>query len=128
MIKVSGCLLPILIIVLSMQACYNDKADKLYGVKTTSTCDTSNVSYATIIAPIMQQNCTTSGCHDAVTQSGGYNFTVHSGLVTAIVNNRLIGCIRHEAGYNAMPNNGGKLADCDISKIVAWVNAGFPNN
>lgn len=40
----------------------------------------------------------------------------------------LVGNIRHDAGFNAMPQGGGKLTDCQIAIIKAWVDAGAPSN
>lgn len=40
----------------------------------------------------------------------------------------LVGNIRHDAGFPAMPQGGAKLDDCKIALIKAWVDAGAPNN
>jgi len=118
------------LLIFVLQACYNDKADKLYGVKTTTSCDTASVSFKTTVLPILQQNCAISACHDPSTQSNGYNFNTYNSVAAAIQtnNDQFIGSISHNPKYIAMPNNGGKLADCDINKIEAWVNSGYPNN
>jgi hypothetical protein len=121
-------LLALSLLVFGLQACYNDKADQLYGVKTSTGCDTSSVTYSGTIKAIMDQNCSISGCHDATTQANGYNFSTYSGLATSIQLNRLLGAINQENGYFAMPQSGGKLASCDIDKITAWVHNGYPNN
>jgi hypothetical protein len=42
-------------------------------------------------------------------------------------NGRLMGSIKQLTGYSAMPV-GGKLADCEITQIQKWVNAGKLNN
>ena len=39
---------------------------------------------------------------------------------------KLIGAIKHEPGFVAMPQSGGKLEDCDIEKMEAWIAAGAP--
>lgn len=119
-----------LVIVLSMAVfagCYNDKKDALYPTGVT-TCDTSNVSYASTIQPIFTQYCATSGCHDAATKQNGYDFSNYDGAVLSIDPNKLIPVITHASGYSAMPKDMAKLSDCNIAKITAWVNRGALNN
>ncbi len=99
------------------------------GAKNTSncrTCDTSNVTYSLKVNSIISTWCT--GCHNSNTANGGYDLSDHKGLVAAIKSNRLMGSIRHEAGFSAMPQGGVKLSDCDLSAIQKWIDAGYPDN
>lgn len=114
-------------LVIVLGSCYYDKADKLYPASTGG-CDTTNVTYALTVKPIIVQNCATSGCHDAGSQSGGYNFTNYADLKTAVESGRLIGDIYQQVGFNPMPKTGAKLSNCDLSKISVWVNNGALNN
>ncbi|MGN6569774.1 MAG: hypothetical protein ACTHJ0_17565 [Flavipsychrobacter sp.] len=113
-------------------SCYNDKADQLYVTPynggNSGTCDTTNVTYSGTIAPIFSQNCNVSGCHDAATKAGGYDYSNYNGVVASITSNRLLGAINHASGYFPMPQNTAKLSSCDINKITAWVNKGYQNN
>lgn len=117
-----------------VSGCYNDKYDKLYPVPavTTATCDTTSVSYARDIAPIISTNCAITGCHnasgDAVTGNLDYTiFTVLKGDATqALLVNDIEGTPTR--GHNAMPLNLPSLGQCDINKLVAWVNQGAQNN
>jgi hypothetical protein len=52
----------------------------------------------------------------------------YNSVKTAAVNGRLIGDISHLAGYNAMPQNGTMLQDCQIIQVKKWVATGAPNN
>lgn len=95
------------------------------------------VSYQTDVLPILKQNC--YACHSAKSyqaSSGGalnmedfsqvnHYSTTGPGKVSFMVGN-----IRHDAapGYVAMPYGGGKLSDCEIATIEAWVNAGASQN
>lgn len=107
--------------------CVNKKADSINPVNPGG-CDTTDLTYSGDINPIIQQNCTLSGCHTNATMAGGYSFETYAGLHAALQNERLIGAINHEAGFIAMPQNSGKLSDCDIAKITQWVAIGSPNN
>src|SRR3954469_10807401 len=82
-------------------SCYSDKYDKLYPV---STCKTDSVTFSGTISPILQSNCTLSGCHDA-TASGGVMLTSYAGAHIVAADGRLVGVTTHASGYSPMPKN-----------------------
>ncbi len=93
----------------------------------TSACDTLTLSFSGRIKPLLDTWCL--GCHSASNAGGGYDFSTYEGVRTAIApNSRLLGCIEQQTGYSAMPQNGGKLSDCDIIAVKKWIEAGYPNN
>jgi hypothetical protein len=92
----------------------------------TTTCDTTDVSYASFIVPVMKKYCT--GCHSGATPSGGLVLNSYNSVKAVALNGKLVGSITWAAGYNAMPKESNKLTDCKISKIKAWVNNGALNN
>jgi len=112
--------------------CYNDKADKLYPLPATTTCDTTTVSYKTNVAPIINQYCAISGCHnasgDAVTGNRDYTIfaTLQSEATTTLMINDITG--NPARGDNTMPLNLPSLSQCDINILTRWVNEGAPNN
>ena len=112
----------------AFSGCYADNEEDLYPANPNTTCDTANVRFSTTVKPIIDANCATAGCHAGNPAPGGYNFETHAGLLATVTNGRLLGTIRHESGYSAMPKNMGKLSDCNINQIAAWVGAGAPNN
>lgn len=119
----------ILLGVVVLAGCYNDKYDELYPQTTTgggTTCDTSNVTFSQTIKPILDSKCAISGCHDAATLAGGYNFTTYSGVNAA--KSRLVGAITWQSGYSQMPKGMNKLDDCSIVKVTKWVNDGAKDN
>jgi hypothetical protein len=121
------------IAILVAAGCYNDKADQLYPEPANpgsggNTCDTTTMSYAIDIKPIMNQYCGLSGCHDAATPSFGYDLTIYNGLKQAHTNGRLLGAINHQSTFQPMPKGMSKLTDCNINKITAWVNQGALDN
>ncbi|HQU61000.1 MAG: hypothetical protein KDD02_09345 [Phaeodactylibacter sp.] len=89
-------------------------------------CDTTNVTYAQTIRPIIQNYC--NGCHSGPSPSGNISYSDYAGLKTTANNGKLLGSIEHAQGYSPMPQNGNKLSACNIALIRAWVNAGAPNN
>lgn len=99
------------------------------------------VSYQTDVLPILKQNC--YRCHDAAHYQGPTsagtrgvlnmeNFAqLQSNSLPASGRNgvsNIVGNIRHDPGFVAMPFDGGKLNDCDIAIIESWARAGAPNN
>ncbi|GAA4466963.1 hypothetical protein GCM10023093_21980 [Nemorincola caseinilytica] len=107
--------------------CYNDKYEELYP-KGTVVCDTTTVAFAGDIKPILDSKCNTSGCHDAATASGGYNFTTHAGVQPAMLNGRILGSVKWMSGFSAMPKDLPKLSQCEIDKMTRWMNQGALNN
>lgn len=106
-----------------LASCYNDKADKLYVSPTTTTCDTTTVTYSGSIQNIMTHNCAISGCHDGSNALARYNLTSYNGVVQSI-SHGLLDAINRNGSVVPMPQTGAKLSDCDITKITTWVNDG----
>lgn len=105
--------------------CYYDNEEYLYG-NNTQPCDTSNVTYSAVVAPIMTANC--NGCHSTASPSGNISTDNHTGLSTIALNGKLWGAVSHASGYSAMPKGGNKLTNCELAKIRIWIQAGAPNN
>lgn len=91
-----------------------------------SGCDTSQYTYSGRIKEIMTTWCV--GCHSSANASGGYDLSDYAGVSAAVSAGRLEGSVNHSSGYVAMPQNSGKLNDCDINAISKWIGAGYPNN
>jgi hypothetical protein len=115
--------------VTSIQSCYYDNEEELYGTSS-ATCDTASVKYATVVKPLIDAQCATSGCHNASTASAGANLSTYTTTKSYITNAKdfFVGSIKHTSGFSAMPKGGSKMATCDIAKIESWITAGMPNN
>lgn len=109
-----------------LYGCYNRNAEDLYPATGGNNCDTSNVTYASVIKPIIEANCAKSGCHLGATYTG-YDLSSYAGLATVANNGKLVAAIEH-TGPDPMPQDAAKLDDCTISKIKKWVSAGAPDN
>lgn len=103
------------------QGAKNNRCDANSGA-----CDTTNLSYANSIVPILQSNCT--GCHNNNLSSGGVNFATHAQTVIAASSGHLLGAVKHQIGFVAMPQGGNRLDSCSIAKIELWIQKGLPNN
>lgn len=93
------------------------------------TCTTENMSFKTDIQPILSKNgCTDSGCHGSTTGTGAIAYTTYDGFFSQVAANRVLGAIKQQTGFSAMPKGKSKISDCDISKIEAWITQGAKDN
>ena len=126
-----------LLIVLSvltfcLSSCYYDIDEELNPPLVSKVCDTTASKFAADILPILNSNCNSSGCHNTSTAGGGYIFDNYNEVKSALNNDsaRVMSSIIQDNSTNVeyMPKGGGKLSDCEISKITIWVSSGAPNN
>jgi cytochrome c5 len=109
----------------TFSGCYKDNEEELYPENGNS-CDTENVSFADQVWPVINNNCV--ACHSGAGASAGIRMGNHAELVQAVNGGRFVGAIKHESGFSAMPQGGGKLNDCSIQQIEAWIADGMPDN
>lgn len=115
-----------LLVALSVSSCYYDNEEDLYG-NLNPACDTTQVTFAGTIFPILEQADCVS-CHMGTTASAGIRLDSHAEVIKHANSGALLGVIRHEPAWSPMPKGGNKLSDCTISKIETWVSQGSPNN
>ena len=90
-------------------------------------CDTlDTVSFTNHIQPILQSSCV--GCHSSATPSGGIALENYIQTQSQVANGKLLGSVKQEPGFSAMPKGGSKLTDCSINRIEKWINQGALNN
>jgi len=100
-----------------------------YDVEQDLSCHTSNVTYSSTITGIINSHgCLSSSCHGGTNPPAGFKLSDYNSVKAKVTDGRLLGAINHSPGYSAMPKNAGKMNQCDIDKVTAWVNAGAPNN
>lgn len=89
-------------------------------------CDTLDVRYSTTILPILDVYC--NGCHAGSQPQGSINYNTYAGVKATVDNTSLLGSIRRDRGYVAMPKNGSKIPECKIRQIEKWIAEGAKNN
>jgi len=89
-------------------------------------CKTTDVHYALDVLPIISSNC--YQCHANGAAQGGISLQEYEQVKIMADNGFLQGVITHAPGYPPMPDGLPKLSDCNINTILAWINAGAPNN
>jgi cytochrome c553 len=87
-------------------------------------CD-NEISFASDVAPLINQNCATSGCHNA-SGAGGYVLTTHAQISNHAT--IMLNAIQHKPGFTAMPIGAPKLSDEQIKAFACWIQQGKLNN
>ncbi len=93
----------------------------------TPSCDTLDMTYTDDIASIFNSTCAIPTCH----AQGATSPELHNYAAVKLEldgPDRIVGAIKHEDGFVAMPFPSGSdmISDCRIAKIEAWVNDGAP--
>ena len=113
------------ILILIFNGCSWDNEETLYPGP--EECDTTDVSFAGDIVPILSGNC--FSCHsnlNAPSFGSGIRLEDYQDVVS--LKDRIAGSINHEAGFAPMPKGSSKLDPCSILKFEAWVADGSPDN
>jgi cytochrome c5 len=87
-------------------------------------CDSLKATYNTHVATLMTASCATSGCHD-IFGAGGIKLRNYDEVKTQAGFDRFMKAIKHEAGFNAMPQGKPKLSDDNIKMLECWISKGF---
>jgi mono/diheme cytochrome c family protein len=91
-----------------------------------NSCDTNQFTYNVGIKPIIDTYC--KGCHSGANPSGAVLLSNYTEVKMQVDNGKLLGSIKHNLGFSAMPKNSNKLSDCNIKKIEKWIAQGALNN
>lgn len=87
---------------------------------------TIEISFANQVIPIIDKYC--YGCHSTNDPQGGYAYTTYNETLKSVNDGTLVGSIRFDNGFVAMPHNTNKMPDCEVNTIVTWVEQGAMNN
>jgi hypothetical protein len=113
---------------LFLHSCYYDSEEFLFP-ETGNTCDTTSVTYAQSVAPILRNNCL--ACHSngsAAGLGGNVRLEDYADVKLKADEGKLLGVISHAPGFVPMPQGAPKLDDCSISVIRIWIEEGGQNN
>jgi len=127
-------IIPAVLILISQPSCKKDNLEDLLKDQSTNTdstvCDTSfTISYQNDLVPTLSLNC--YSCHDVnnfQVAAAGIRLDTYSDLMVKVNDGKLLCAINHELGCTPMPLGGGKLSDCFILRVEAWVDQGSNNN
>jgi len=113
-----------LVIIVLFAACAKDKVNFDPNALTLADC-TDSISFVNDVKPIIEQNCSTSGCHDAAS-SGGYQFVTYAQISAGA--EVIFKSMNHAQGISPMPQGAPKLSDAQIKTVGCWNLQGRLNN
>jgi hypothetical protein len=91
-----------------------------------------SVHFKSFVLPILIQNCSFSGCHAGNNPPNGVFLDTYQHVKDQLllVNNtpKLLGVIRHDPGFDPMPQGRPPLDLCTITKIEKWIAEGAKQN
>lgn len=94
----------------------------------TIACDTTAMSYANDVDPILSSRCGGQSCHGSSAADGGFGLMTYPDVQTQANSGGLIGAIFHQNGWSPMPDGQPMMDSCTINTILAWVNQGALDN
>ena len=108
-----------------LNSCNYDNEESLYG---NSECDTNFVSFDTDIYPIISSHCTM--CHGGPSPSAGLALESYAQIYQSATEpyNGIIDRISRSEGDPLMMPGSYRIPQCQIDKIVAWLEQGALNN
>ncbi len=118
----------LLLIMLIVSSCKNDSIVEIPDPDPDPMgCDTTDVSFADVIVPILEQNCY-NGCHSGGNPTSGFLLDSYDGVKAKVDEGRLYGAAAQLMGFVAMPLGKDPIPDCEISQIKAWIDEGAQDN
>jgi hypothetical protein len=107
-------------------ACSKDKAQKAQAIACTNINVDSN-TYNLKVKGILDGNCGTLGCHDAIFYTGSKNVALYdySTSVNSFQTKNVFCSINWQSGCTAMPQGKPKLADSLIAYLQCWADNGY---
>lgn len=94
------------------------------GVVKEGDCIPESLSYKNHVSPILSASCVS--CHSGNSPSGGVLLSTYEEVKAMGESGKLLGSIKHEAGFSNMPKGSDKLSDCTIKIIETWINTNYP--
>ncbi len=102
---------------LAVASCKKDDSGGDSGI------DCNTVKFSTTIAPILQNSCTTSGCHSVGSVNGDY--TTYAGLEAVAKDGTMETQVIID---KTMPKAGDPLSQTQLDQFQCWLDDGAPNN
>lgn len=91
--------------------------------KATPVCDGTISAYNSNIKSIINDNCTSSGCHGSGSSNG--DFTSYNGLKPVLSNGKFKSQVLDN---QTMPKGARNLSADQLNKIMCWYESNYPEN
>jgi cytochrome c553 len=118
--------LTILSVAIYLSSCEKEKSLSNYTDKVTcNEADDTLNTYSGKISTILNDNCATSGCHNATTHAKGKNYSDYANAKNNFDAEALC-TIYQEGSCTPMPRGASKLSDADIHDLTCWAKNNYP--
>lgn len=87
-------------------------------------CDTTNVTYALKIEPLISTNCL--GCHSGANPQGGIDLNGYGNASSVALFGDMLDAVQHTGTATPMPFGTSQLPQCEIDLIRIWIENGAP--
>ena len=118
-----GWFIQMIILCLLASAC---RHDPIVQPVSENSCDSTNVSFAKSVLPILNKHC--NSCHSSVVQTHGIILDNYETIRIFALEGSLYGAIIQNGDYAPMPYSASKLDDCSIASIHNWIREGMKDN
>ncbi len=116
----------VVFLIVLYSSCSKDIAQKPSAIDC-SAIDPSTNTYSLHIKKIIDDNCATVNCHHAVFHTAsGISLATYEEVKAEFEKGTVMGSVKHEPGYIAMPQNLPKLADSLITYMQCWADNNYP--
>lgn len=122
--KMSAGILPAFLVSLLFSCMKKDDASS--QVPGCTATPSATISYQKDVYPIIKQNC--MSCHDANNHSGGIVIENYEQIALSGKSGELYNSVMISSNGKAYMPKGGRLMDCEIALLKAWVDQGAKNN
>lgn len=120
----------IIVMITFLSGCYYDSQEYLYNTPGSNNCaDTSIYTFSGGVQPILSKYCLV--CHSNSASSsmgGGIKLQDYADVKAKAAAGNLYGSMAHTGSYSQMPKGSAKLADCYLTVVKKWIDAGMNNN
>ena len=126
--KISAVLMLIVLVValkMVLISCAKDKTPVITEIVLDSVCP-DTVFYETEIKTLMDQNCSTSGCHDPVTHAQGLDLSTYANVATNA--QAILASMKPDAQPLPMPLGQNLLPDSVVQRFDCWIKQGKLEN
>lgn len=89
-----------------------------------ATCDTTNVTYALKIEPIIAAKCL--GCHSGSSPQGDISLSGFANVRDQAIDGNMLDAVQHTGNVTPMPYQSNQLPQCEIDLIRIWIENGAP--
>lgn len=87
-------------------------------------CDTTNVTYALKIEPIIAAKC--QGCHSGSSPQGDLSLVGYANVRDQAIDGNMLDAVQHTGNVEPMPFQSNQLPQCEIDLIRIWIENGAP--